>query len=55
MESVKAAATGDELVTLFLEALPDCPIGKLRMLVSLGISNALVEQPGVQLLIALYP
>src|SRR5437762_1232344 len=43
MESVKTTAIGDELAPLFLEALPDCPIGNLRMLVSLGVGNAFVE------------
>src|SRR5438876_10191296 len=55
MEAVKTTTIGDELAALFFEALPDGPIRNLRMPVSLGIGNALVEKQGIQLLKALHP
>ena len=53
MESVEAAAIGNELGTLFLEDLPDRPVGPFRMGMRLGPGDAFVHQPSVQLVIAL--
>src|SRR5258707_14476818 len=55
MESVEAAAIGDELRPLFLECLPDRPLGPLGMGVRLRPGQAFVEQPGVQFVVALKP
>src|SRR5208282_6184653 len=53
MESVEAAAIGNELGTLFLEDLPDRSVGPFSMGMRLGPGDAFVHQPGVQLVIAL--
>src|SRR5271165_4718843 len=53
MESVEAAAIGNELGTLFLEDLPDRPVRPFRMGMRLGPGDAFVREPGVQLVIAL--
>ena len=47
MESVEPAGTGNELRPFRLERLPDCMVGQLRMMMHLGVSDALIEQPGV--------
>src|SRR5208282_4461782 len=39
---------GDELWSLRLEHFPDRLLGQLRMVMRLGVGDALVEQPGVQ-------
>ena len=49
MEAIEPTRIGHELGSLGLEDLPDCPIGELRMPMRLGVSNAFIEQPGVQL------
>ena len=54
-EPVKPAADPHELGTLGLEYLPDRLVGQLRVLVRLGVKDALVEQPGVQLRIVRHP
>src|SRR5260370_19136921 len=53
MESVEAAAIGNELGTLLLEDLPDRLLWPLRMRMRLGPGDAFVHEPGVQLVIAL--
>ena len=53
VESVEAAATGNELRTLVLERLPDRPPALLGVSVRLGPDDALVDEPGVQLAVAL--
>ena len=55
MESVEAAAIGNELGPLFLEDLPDRPVGPFGMGMRLGPGDAFVHQPGVQLVVALDP
>ena len=55
MESVEAAAIGDELRPLLFEDLPDRPPALLGMGVRLGPGETFVEEPGVQLVIALEP
>ena len=49
MEAVEPAGIGNQLRPLRLEHLPDRLVGQLRMTMGLGVSDALVEQPGVQL------
>ena len=46
---------GNELRPLLLEHLPDRPLRSLGMGVRLGVSDAFVEQPSVQLVVALEP
>src|SRR5260370_7586199 len=53
MESVEAAAIGNEFGTLFLEDLPDRSVGLFGMGMRLGPGDAFVHEPGVQLVIAL--
>ncbi len=53
MEAVEAAAQLRELLPFFLENLPDRAAGAFWMTMRLGIGGAFVEEPGVQLLIAL--
>ena len=55
MESVEAAAIGNELRTLFLEDLPDRPVRLFGMGMRLGPGDAFVHEPGVQLVIVLDP
>ena len=55
VESVEAAAIRDQLRPFLFEDLPDRPLGPLRMGVRLRPAQAFVEQPGVQLVIALEP
>src|SRR3974377_2585539 len=52
MEAIELAGIGNKLWALGLEHLPDCPICELGMAMPLGISDELIEQPGVQLVIA---
>ena len=49
VESVEPAGIGNELRPLRLEHLPDRLFGQLRMAMRLGVGDAFVEQPGVQL------
>ena len=53
MESVEAAAIGNELRTLVLERLPDRSPALLGVSVRLGPDDAFVDEPGVQLAVAL--
>jgi hypothetical protein len=55
MESIEAAAIGNELRPLLLEDFPDRPIGPLRMGVGPRPGQAFVKQPGVQFVAALEP
>src|SRR5439155_280286 len=55
MESVEPARIGNELRPFRLEHLPDRLLGQLRMAMRLGIGDAFVEQPGVQLVVGLEP
>src|SRR3954447_6710643 len=55
MKTVERTADRHQLGPLRLEHLPDRAVGQLGMLVRLGVGDAAVEQPGVQLLIARYP
>src|ERR1700722_2786392 len=49
MESVEATGIGNEFWPLGFEHLPDRLLGQLRMPVRLGVGDALVQQPRVQL------
>ena len=49
MEAVETAGIGNELGSLDFEHFPDRLVGQLRMTMSLGVADAFVEQPGVQL------
>ena len=55
MESIEAAAIGNEFGPLPLERLPHCLVGTFGMGVRLGEGDALVEQPPIQLVVALEP
>src|SRR5208282_1800840 len=55
VEAVEAAAIGNELRTLVLEHLPDRPPALLGVSVRLGPNDTFVDEPGVQLLVALEP
>jgi hypothetical protein len=55
MKAVEAPGVGDELRSFRLEHLPDRLLGALRMTMGLGVGNALVQQPGVDLVVALAP
>lgn len=49
MEAVKRSDIGDQTSALFLEHVPDCLVRDVGMPVRLGISDAPVLEPGVQL------
>ncbi len=49
MEAIEPARIGHELRSLGFEDLPDGPVGELRMPVRLGVGNAFIEQPTIQL------
>src|SRR3546814_16025037 len=55
MEAVEAAGIGHQARPLRLEGLPDRLLPQLGMAMRLGVSDALVHQPGVQLVVALHP
>src|ERR1700761_3010498 len=55
VKAVERTGDGHELRALRLENLPDRAVGQLGVVVRLGISDALVKQPGIQLLIARHP
>ena len=55
VESIEAAAIGDELRALALEHVPDRSPALFGMGVRLGPSEAFVDEPGVQVVIALEP
>src|SRR5258705_5762995 len=49
MESIEPAGIGNELWPLGFEHLPDRLFDQFRMAMRLGVGDALVQQPGVQL------
>src|SRR5258706_8297253 len=49
MESIEPAGIGNELWPLGFEHLPDCLFAQFRMPVRLGVGDAFVQQPGIQL------
>ena len=55
MEAIEPSAIGHEARPFFLEHLPDRALLELGMRVGLGIGDALVEQPPIQLIVALHP
>src|SRR5271165_4080556 len=55
MEAVEAAAIRDQLRPFLFEDLPDRPLGPLRMGVRFRPGQTFMEEPGVQLVIALEP
>jgi len=55
VESIEPAGIGNEVRPLRLEHLPDRLLGQLRMVMHLGVGNAFIEQPGVQLIKILEP
>jgi len=55
MESIEPAGIGNELWPFRLEHLPDCLLGQFWMAVRLGVGDAFIEQPGVQLIIVFEP
>src|SRR6476646_8204361 len=55
MEAIEAPTAGDELRPLLLEHLPHRPVGAFGMRMGRGVGDALVQQPGVQLVVALHP
>jgi len=52
MEAVEWAGDRHQLAALGFEGLPDRAVGQLGMLVRLGVGDASVEQPGIQLVVA---
>src|ERR1700740_3558015 len=54
-KTIKRAGDLNQLQALRLKHLPNRALAQLGMLVRLGVSDAAVEQPGVQLLIARHP
>ena len=55
MESIEAAAIGNELRALVLEHLPDRSPALFGMGMRLGPGEAFVDEPGVQVVVALEP
>src|SRR6267142_1308507 len=55
MEAVEWASWRHQLAALGFEGLPDRAVGQLGMLVRLGVGDASVEQPGIQLVVACHP
>lgn len=55
MEPVEAPGIGNKVWALFLEDLPDGFVRQLRMLAGSGRGDALVQQPGIQFLVAFDP
>ena len=55
MEAVEPARIGNELWPLRLEHLPDRLLGQLWMAMRLGVGDAFIEQPGVQLVVGFEP
>src|SRR5258708_12310439 len=49
VESVEPTSIGNELWPLGFEHLPDRLFGQFRVTMGLGVGDALVQQPGVQL------
>ena len=55
VEAVEGPGIGHEARPLGLEHLPDRPVAHLGMRMRLGVGDAAIEQPGVQLLVAPHP
>src|SRR3954447_3416139 len=55
VEAIEPARIGNELWPLRLEHLPHGLFGQLRMAMRLGVGNAFIEEPCVQLVIVLEP
>ena len=55
METIEAAPVFHQARPLLLEDIPDRSLRKFGMPVGAGMGDALVQQPGVQLLIAVHP
>jgi hypothetical protein len=55
MEAVEPAGIGNKLWPLRLEHLPDRLLGQLRMAMCLGVGDAFVGEPGVELVIVFEP
>ena len=55
MEAVEAPGIGHEARPLGLEHLPDRLVMNLGMPMRSGPSDAAVDQPGIELLVALHP
>jgi hypothetical protein len=53
VESIEPAGIGNKLQLLCFEHVPNCLIGQLGMAMRLGVGDALIEQPGVQLVVVL--
>ena len=49
MEPIEPAGIGNELRPLGFEHFPDRLFGQFRMAMRLGVGDALIQQPGVQL------
>jgi hypothetical protein len=49
MEAVEPAGIGNELRPFRFEHLPDRPVGQLWMAMRLGVCDAFVEQPSIQI------
>ena len=55
MEAVEATAQRHEVLSFVLEDLPNRSIAHLRVAMRLGVGDTFVQEPGVQLVIALEP
>ena len=55
VESVEPAGIGNELWSFRLEHLPHRLLGKFWVAMRLGVGNAFIEQPSVQLVVVLEP
>src|SRR6516162_3533054 len=53
METIKAASIRHKLLPFFFEDVPDCFVGDLGVEMGLCIEDALVNEPGIHLVIAL--
>ena len=55
MEPVEAVTIGNELWPFLLEDFPDGPVRTLGMGMRLGVGDALIDEPGVQLIVGFDP
>src|SRR5262245_39470558 len=55
VEAIEPASIGNELPSLGLEHLPDRLLGQLRMAMGLGVGDAFVGEPGVELVVVFEP
>src|ERR1700722_15743155 len=55
VESIEATAMGNELGPLLLEDFPDGPVRTLGMGMRLGVGDALIDEPGIQLIVGFDP